>query len=66
MNIHAFFLRFTEQALLKNWGSDLFTDFDRLSSTVWVSILIVHWFSLLIQSGSSVPVLKRHQTLPTS
>lgn len=38
-------------------------DFDRLSPAAWGSVLIVRRISPLIQSGSSVPVSKRAQTL---
>lgn len=47
-----------------DWDKEIFMDFDRSSSAVWVSLLIVHLFLRLIQSGSSVPVLKRAQTVP--
>ena len=35
----------------------MFVDFDRLSSAVWVSVLIVHWLSLLARCRSCVPYL---------
>lgn len=52
MNIHAVFWCFAEQT----GDQEMFVDFDRLSPAVCVSVLIAGCFSLLIQSGSSVPV----------
>lgn len=40
---------------LRTGDQEMFVDFDRLSSAVWVSVLIVHWLSLLARSRSSVP-----------